>query len=236
MKVTSASCSFPGSGGGRENQDALGERIREGVYLYGVSDGLGGCPQGGEASRLCVQALLNAYPVEGGLFPQAMKGAFAFAHQTLRQGGSGRATLVSLVLGESQGLWAHVGDSRLYYFHRGSVAFVTPDHGVSYRKYRAGILSFDAIGQDEDRSALLQVLGGGLCPQVECHRPIPLEPGDGFLLCTDGFWERLPLQEMEWAYRSAQSPTAWLNRLLELHRHRPGTGEDDFSAICIEIT
>ena len=39
-------------------------------------------------------------------------------------------------------VWAHIGDSRLYLFSDGTVAPLTKDHSVTYRKYLGGEITY----------------------------------------------------------------------------------------------
>ena len=51
-------------------------------------------------------------------------------------GSTMRSTLVALALTENQVVWAHVGDSRLYYIRGGRLISFTNDHSVAYAKYK----------------------------------------------------------------------------------------------------
>ena len=72
---------------------------------------------------------------------------------------------------------------------------MTADHSVTYRKFLGGEISYMDIYHDDDRGRLLRVLGKEPC------RPeaggAAAEPGDAFLLCSDGFWEYVYTEEMQ---------------------------------------
>ena len=97
-----------------------------------------------------------------------------------------RTTAVALKIAGEMAVWAHIGDSRLYRFRGGELAEVTKDHSVTYRKYLGGEISYMDVYHDDDRGRLLRVLGKEAL-QAEAGRAA-VEPGDAFLLCSDGFW------------------------------------------------
>ncbi|MCY1187419.1 hypothetical protein D9M73_283950 [compost metagenome] len=83
---------------------------------------------------------------------------------------------------------------------------------------------------------LYRVLGG---PADEANasisEPLPLEDGDAFLLCTDGFWQHVPPAVLERSLRLAGSPNEWMaiQRLrLESLTPRPA---DNYSALAVWV-
>ena len=70
------------------------------------------------------------------------------------------------------------------------------------------------------------------------ERPWAVEPGDVFLLCTDGLWEYVEDQQMELALSNAVSPSAWLHELEQnvLHgaSHKPR--HDNFTALAVWVS
>ena len=70
------------------------------------------------------------------------------------------------------------------------IAEYTDDHSVAYKKYKAGEITREEIGFDDDQSSLLRTLGSEdrYEPSVRELNLVPRK-GDAFLLCSDGFWE-----------------------------------------------
>lgn len=75
----------------------------------------------------------------------------------------------------------HVGDTRLYRYRAGTLTQLTRDQTMYQQAYDAG-LRHNLPG----RNLLLQALGpsGGVRPELQVHET---EPGDQYLLCSDGF-------------------------------------------------
>ena len=78
-----------------------------------------------------------------------------------------------------------MGDSRLYHFVDGKLAFQTRDHSVAQIGVMLGEITLDEIRFHEDRSRVLRALGQDEELNVET-REEPLGPGrHAFLLCSD---------------------------------------------------
>ena len=134
-------------------------------------------------------------------------------------------------------VWAHSGDSRLYYFHRGWIAAVTDDHSVAYKKYKAGEIDKDEIAFDEDQSALLRTLGGAdrFEPDVNGW-PELLEPGDAFFLCSDGAWEFLKDEEILIDLLKAENAKHWAELMMLRMMDRIKGGNDNFTLQTIMLS
>ena len=83
--------------------------------------------------------------------------------------------------------WAHVGDSRLYFFRKNRFEAHTKDHSVPQMLVNIGQIKESEIRHHPDRSSLLHTIGypwdGNPC---EASEQIRIRSGDAFLLCSDG--------------------------------------------------
>jgi serine/threonine protein phosphatase PrpC len=95
-------------------------------------------------------------------------------------------TVVALCLGKGDEGWvAHVGDSRLYQLRSGRLDPLTADHSLVGEMQRLGMLSAAEAETHPRRNELTRSVGVG--PSVEAEiAKITVEPGDRFLLCSDG--------------------------------------------------
>lgn len=170
----------------------------EAGFLLMVSDGMGGAKAGEEASRLCIQRLAAEVHARRRQ-PQvtvALKDAFIATHGALVEAsdadpakeGMG-ATLSALWLRpDGTMVLGHVGDSRIYTRRSGAWEQMTEDQSVGAGMVRRGELSANDVNRLRYRSMLEQVMGGDgspIEPQVEEGR---WEPGQEFLLCSDGLY------------------------------------------------
>lgn len=231
---------YTNTGGRDHNEDAVSARELPEGGLYVVADGLGGHMYGERASAFVASALTEAEPPSGetdagdwlaGQIEAANTGLLALQEETHS---NMKSTVAALLLRGEQAVWAHVGDSRLYYFHDRELAFVTEDHSVAYKKYKAGEITRAQICFDEDQPSLLRALGN-----LDRHQPqrgsAPLTPGDGFLLCSDGLWEYLPDGEILVDFLKSGSAEEWAEQLLlrVIARQRPGS--DNLSLITVMV-
>jgi protein phosphatase len=93
-------------------------------------------------------------------------------------------------------VWAHCGDSRLYWVRRGQVLARTRDHSHIEHLIAKGLADPAERNSHPDRNKLYNCLGATTVPKVELSRQASLEPGDVLLLCSDGLWGVLPDSEI----------------------------------------
>lgn len=201
------------------NEDAAALEEKDGNGIYIVADGLGGHINGQIASRCVTDALIESWNTHSKTEEQfLLNKQILSANQKLLELQKEmyctmKSTIVALEINGSSAVWAHVGDSRLYYLHRNSICDITQDHSVAYKKYKAGEITKAQIAQDEDQSCLLQALGNGQC-EPDVHTQVSLESGDAFLLCSDGAWEYLYDEEILIDFLKAETANKWAKLLL----------------------
>lgn len=239
--MTLDSYSFTSQGGRSYNQDAVGSAEIPQGGIFVVADGLGGHLDGEQASQCAVDTLLTERPSEEDTLTdwleERIKQANANILELQKQHSSNmKSTVAALVIRETDAAWANVGDSRVYYLHKRSIAAVTADHSVAYKKYKSGEITRAQIGTDEDQSCLLRTLGNSERNQPDCGSPEqPLEPGDGFFLCSDGMWEYLLDEEILVDFLKADSAQTW-GELLQLRAmERIQAGNDNLSLIAVMV-
>lgn len=219
---------FTNAGGRDNNEDAYEYSDRIGVWV--VADGLGGHADGEIASKLAVEYVLNhaSEPIAN-----IIVGANA---AVLSEHGTMRTTLVAAFLRESNIQYAHVGDSRFYYFKNGSVYVQSKDHSVSQMAVNLGEISREDIRFHEDRNKVLKVLGENEALKIGALEPsIATEPGDAFLLCTDGFWEFVFETEMEIDLAKSKTPREWVEFMCKRLLLRVSGSNDNFTAVACFI-
>ena len=170
--------------------------------LIAVADGMGGHQEGDLASTAAVHLLAevfrNSEKIHG---RDSLFQFYLTAHKELYakavQRGSGivkmGTTLTSVWLQEEMAHWCHIGDSRLYRWHRGGLQQISKDHtrgefaqreGSKIPEEASGLLAqnfiFGSRGLNETQAIQLDFnLDSG---------SLSLEAGDWLLLCTDGLY------------------------------------------------
>jgi serine/threonine protein phosphatase PrpC len=235
--------------GGRDyNEDACGHWHSDTRLCCVVADGAGGMGGGAFASKLVVrhiieqasQAPLSRVDEVHDLIVDS--NAQVRRHQRETPGHAQmHTTVVALFvdLARGEALWGHAGDSRLYLFRDGRMLSHTRDHSMVQSLVDAGVLDETQTRTHPKRSELQSALG--TAPEHlmvgTATRPWSLQPGDAFLLCTDGLWEYVDEAEMAASLARAADPQAWLTQLEALVlRHageRGATHHDNFSAIGV---
>jgi PPM family protein phosphatase len=174
-----------------------------GTALLVVSDGLGGQGGGRIASQKVTDLARQLWEERQGILldPAGELATFCqTAHDRINEEGikhglSPRTTIATLYLTPTQAHWVHSGDTRLYRFRAGQLLERTEDHSVLQILVKQGLVAEKDMGTHPDQGILLQSLGGQEY-EPPTHGRADLLSEDGFLLCTDGFWERTKLEEM----------------------------------------
>jgi serine/threonine protein phosphatase PrpC len=233
------------SAGGRENnEDACGHALNGGGGCWVLCDGLGGHRCGEVASKLAVDAALESFRTNSAVTAEALAGHVEHAQRAVVEKQQidpeltgMRTTLVLLAVSEHAARWIHAGDSRLYWFRGSQIREQTRDHSVPQRLADSGEIRLDQVRFHEDRARLLRSLGAKQEPGAAAGAmPGAPEPGDAFLLASDGFWEWVFETEMEAALAASKHSKEWLERMESTLKQR-ATGEfDNYSAIVIRCT
>lgn len=232
---------FSDKGGRNTNQDAYKHKVHGRLGCWVLCDGLGG-HQGGEmAARIAVEECLRTFWQNPKLEPDILNSCMLKANRLVmiqRQESVNKmmsTTAVMLAIYKQQALWAHIGDSRLYYFKNGKVFRQTADHSLTYKLMQIGEIKPEEIRSHADRNRLLRVLGTDeLRPEIEntIHN---VESNEAFLLCTDGFWEYIYENEMETLLANMPNSQTWLSKMVEIIKQRQPKHADNYTAIAVKV-
>ena len=217
------------SGGRHFNEDALKEVTGRKFALLALADGLGGHDGGELAARRCVEtvaAVFSRTPELSDAFLQALVEEADRAVATLRlerrkPASSMRTTLALLAVCGNDARWAHVGDSRIYWFRQNVLMQRTRDHSVS--ELVMGLPDHTSVAPPDkaDRNRLLRAVGAGRgCRAELSNAVVTLQAGDAFLLCSDGVWSLVSDPEITACLSKAATPLDWCVALEEkLRQH-----------------
>ncbi|BBH47284.1 bifunctional protein-serine/threonine kinase/phosphatase [Pseudomonas sp. KU43P] len=210
-----------------ENQDALRlvtpapELAASKGYLFALADGVSQCADGGLAARASLQALAMDYyatPATWGV-AQALDRLLLAQNRWLRaQGGQPLLTTLSaLVLRGRRFTLAHVGDCRAYRWHGGRLQCLSQDHvwdqpGMQHVLKRA-------LGLDQH--LLVDYLDG------------ELQPGECYLLLSDGVWASLGDQHIQAVLREQPDLQQAVDTLVA-SAHLNGS-QDNASALLVRV-
>lgn len=188
-------------------------------FVFAVSDGMGGAMAGEYASRIAVEKITTLLPrsyqqsasgFDSG-FVDVLEELFAQVHRALVHLGRSydecqgmEATLSLCWFQPGRMCFAHVGDTRIYHLTSNPPAIRQLSHDDTYVGwlFRNGKLNEREARSHPRRNVLQKALGGGnqfVDPQVGA---VPCQPGDTFLICSDGLFEGLYDAQLEELLRS----------------------------------
>lgn len=147
-----------------------------------------------------------------------------------------RSTLVLLVLTpQRQAAWATVGDSRLYRFANGACAERSSDAAYVEHLVTIDKLPLDAARKHRGSRLLANVVGNALkAPFVTVGTHADLQPGDAFLLCSDGLWSWFSDNELAAAV-SRRRPREAAELLIDKARERAAGNGDNCSMAIVRL-
>jgi serine/threonine protein phosphatase PrpC len=179
------------------NEDSFGFSVEHGVYV--VCDGMGGAAAGEIASSLAVDEIMRLAAGSSTARPTRteMESAICAANQAIysraqrnqKLSGMG-TTMVVLVAEERRVLIFNIGDSRCYRLRGRRLEQVTLDHSLVEEQVRMGRMT----QAEAQRSPLRNVITRALGTQSQVTPDIfelEADPGDLFLLCSDGLTREL---------------------------------------------
>jgi serine/threonine protein phosphatase PrpC len=126
---------------------------------------------------------------------------------------------------------AHVGDSRAYRSRAGRLERLTDDHSLVAAMVRDGRLDAAAAPTDARRHIITRALGAEDDVAVDLVTG-DRQPGDRFLLCSDGIHGQVDDATIERVLADVTDPGAAADRLIELAE--AAGGEDNATAIVID--
>jgi PPM family protein phosphatase len=226
------------------NEDDLRHGVN-GPYCYAVlSDGAGGHKGGAMASDIVVRLIALGLQRASDTTPEELTQLVRDANTALVEQQDKRArdrmyaTLVALWIDtrREQALWTHVGDSRLYMLRHGRVCHVSRDDSVVQHMVDAGYLTTEEALDHPKKNQLLSAMGtdGTIEPNtLEGHMPI--QDGDAFLLCSDGWWDLFSVHEIEESFAAARTPDEWLEHMDLAIRRAARPRQDNYSAIAVWV-
>lgn len=170
-------------------------------HVFVVADGMGAHAAGELASKLATDLIPNAYMKKTILPPgDSLREAIQEANRLIHTKGNADeelrgmgTTCDALVLLPEGVLIGHVGDSRVYRLRNHRWEQLTFDHSVVWEMQAQGIVPDGSVQKN------IITRGLGVIPEVEVdlEGPWPCQPGDIFLLCSDGLSGQFEDREAE---------------------------------------
>jgi serine/threonine protein phosphatase PrpC len=172
----------------RRNEDSF---VRE-PPLFAVADGMGGAQAGEVASRLAAAVFHDFHDADeldpeervAAIIQEANRRIYERARTDAQASGMGTTLTAALVVGSTVAV-GHVGDSRAYRIRQGQLEQLTDDHSLVADLVRSGRITPEEADTHPQRSVITRALGTDADVDVDTFS-VEAEPGDLFLLCSDG--------------------------------------------------
>jgi len=218
------------------NEDSLLALPEQKIWV--VSDGMGGHAAGDYASQLITGLIATIDPnLPAAETMHALRGAIQSAHAMILTEAEARqvevigATVACLVLANSHFVVIWAGDSRIYRFRDGEIQMLTADHSIVATLVQSGQLTWDEAEQHPQSNAITRAVGVGEDLELDKVRG-EVEPGDRFLLCSDGLTKYATFGMLEQVL--AQSPLETItDRLIQIALD--GGGADNITVIVVDV-
>lgn len=200
---------------------------------YGVFDGMGGEARGEEASYIAAKMLKEIAEKNGAGMETVLRAiekansAICEAADWHREGLMG-STLVTLCVDFKDAHICNLGDSRAYLLRREKLRQISEDH--------TDWALLEACGIKNRRPRLTQHLGippTELMLQPYCAS-LAIQPGDRFLLCSDGLTDMVQTIELEQIMRVGSDASSIVSILMRAALQNGG--RDNITIIVCEIT
>ena len=209
-------------------------------HLFMVADGMGAHAAGELASKMACESVPHTYRKLLERAPsEALKHAITSANAAIHERGQAHAefqgmgtTCSVLVLLPRAALVAHVGDSRVYRLRGGKIEQLTFDHSLVWEMMAAGQMPRGEVASFIPKNIITRSLGPREDVQIDLEGPFPLEPGDTFLLCSDGLSGQIKDEEIG-ATLSALSPDEAVRALVDMANLRGGP--DNITATVVRV-
>ena len=207
--------------------------------LFAIADGMGGAQAGEVASGLAAAVLEEATGDERGeervssLIQEANRRVFQRSNEDAATSGMGTTMTVAL-LDNTDGTIAfgHVGDSRAYRVRGGELEQLTDDHSLVGELVRSGRLSPEEAESHPQRSVITRALGTE--PDVDVDTfTVEVEPGDIYLLCSDGLTDMISTRDILGAVEDSRDLDDTARSLVDAAN--VGGGEDNITVVLFGI-
>jgi PPM family protein phosphatase len=226
------------------NQDRWGADASQCLFI--VADGVAGSRDGGLAAEMVAELLpgyvqrylpgdsryqADAAELFGAAVAQLSDDLHAQAETDPRIAGAA-TTVVAIVTAGSRALVAHLGDSRAYLFRDAQLHLLTRDHTLIQKLIDAQQVDVGNVADHPARSVLTRNVA--MNPPAKADAGVvDLQPGDRFLLCSDGLHGVVDPAVLTKILGAQENPTHTCEQLIGAAN--AAGGPDNITVVVIDI-
>lgn len=229
------------------NEDSMAADAEIGLAV--LADGMGGHNAGEVASGIAVAMISTGIKQElsGGKAEVLNNGAERFlgehaeranaaiyeaAKSQPQYSGMG-TTLVAALWYDNQVAVGHVGDSRLYRLRGETFEQVTRDHSLLQEQIDSGMITKEQARYSQNKNLVTRAVGVDPAVDVEVHI-YPVQPGDIYLLCSDGLSDMVTDEDIQLTLSLLQANLPLAAEQLVQQANDNG-GRDNISVILVRV-
>jgi len=222
--------------------------IDEATSLVVLADGMGGYNAGEVASGMLtafIRAELGRWLQEASIsatdhevrramdicVDNANRAIFNAANSNPQYAGMG-TTLVLAVFRDQRLLVGHVGDSRAYRLRGGRLLQITRDHSLLQEQIDAGLITPEQAAFSANKNLVTRAVGVEDTVILESHVH-DIQPGDIYLMCSDGLSDMLDDQTIAQVLQMYDSIEAAGAALIEAAND--AGGKDNIAVILVRV-
>lgn len=205
--------------------------------LFCVCDGMGGHAAGEVASSIAVETIAKTAPqsADAARLAAAVEAANAAVIEAALNGlgkpGMGCTATCAYIENDTLAI-AHVGDSRAYLLHEGTLIRVTRDHSYVEELVDAGEITADEARVHPNRSVITRALGSDPAMYAD-HFTLHIEEGDRLILCSDGLSSMIPDSDIESIATQSSTAQICVDNLVDAAL--AAGGHDNVTVVVVDL-
>jgi serine/threonine protein phosphatase PrpC len=208
--------------------------------LFAIADGMGGARAGEVAAGIAAAALKEGRRTVTD--EASLEAVIEEANRRVWQrslsdpGTSGMGTTVTVAFvdaTEDRVVFGQVGDSRAYRLRGDQLEQVTTDHSLVAELVRSGVLTPEEAERHPQRSAITRAVGTESAIEADVFA-VTAEPGDLYLLCSDGLTDMLGADDIAATILDAERDPVAAGEALVAAANAEG-GEDNITVVLFEL-
>jgi protein phosphatase len=220
------------------------ENITVNDRLFLVCDGVGGANKGEAASALACESIQTYFrtflDVENDIDVDFIEKAIRYTEARFDEyvqenpESKGMATTLCLMYLSPNGVFlTHAGDSRIYQEREGNIIFRTEDHSLVNSWVKSGKINKEEARNHPRKNVIYRAIQGSEHPvEVDVVQLVDVQPGDSFLMFTDGINEAVSDTEICKILSRKGSAKSKMSEIKEICA---GKARDNYSAFLIPI-
>lgn len=225
----------------KNNEDSC--VVRPDLAVFAVADGIGGAAGGEIASRILTETVEEIFSRDE---PRSDEETIRMVQQVFSEGNqrildhAGRnvhhrgmgSTGVLVAFSNSTYTAGHIGDSRIYLFRDGKLRQITKDHSLVQDQIDKGLVTPEQARTHRMKHVVLRALGAQPSVELDLIRG-SVQPGDVFLLCSDGLTDMVEDAAIEEALVRLRNVCETVDELVEAAKS--AGGHDNITVVLCQL-